>query len=230
MELLITEITNMSGGMRCVAGWCPAEGRMVRPLPNGHNWSQQLINEVGLEVGSKISVIPIGAHNGSLPHTTEDLRVQGSQIRVIEKGFNGWIGASGPAVAKDLSSAFDGFLLFGAPFRNVQKGLHVTTGDNCKSLVGLNLPAKQLMFRENQFQEEPPKLHAILTFGPQYSPAKYEVTVASTKLNAIWRDQGINALNQHLPKDGFVHVRVGLARGWGARPDYCTVMLNGVLW
>ena len=33
MEILITDVTEMSGNNYCVAGWDAANKRMVRPLP-----------------------------------------------------------------------------------------------------------------------------------------------------------------------------------------------------
>jgi hypothetical protein len=231
MELLVTEITNMSGNNRCVAGWCAAESRMVRPLPNGGNWSQQLISDHDLTTGCTISVTPTGEpHNGEFPHLSEDTRVQMDSITVVAQGFTTWITGDGPVVAHDLHSAFDGYLKLGAPFKGVQQGPHISTGTKCKSLVGINLPVEQIQFRENQFQDKPKKLHVVLAFGAGLLRKKFDMTVASTTLNAIWRESGIDALNAHLPSAGLVHVRVGLARGWDARPDYCTVMLNGILW
>jgi hypothetical protein len=38
------------------------------------------------------------------------------------------------------------------------------------------------------------------------------------------------AVRRALPAGTALHVRVGLARGFGEPPDKCYVMLNGVLW
>lgn len=32
MDILVTDVTEMNGGHYCVAGWCAATKRMVRPM------------------------------------------------------------------------------------------------------------------------------------------------------------------------------------------------------
>jgi hypothetical protein len=43
MEILITDVTEMSGTNYCVAGWDATNKCMVRPLPGGTHWPQTLI-------------------------------------------------------------------------------------------------------------------------------------------------------------------------------------------
>jgi hypothetical protein len=54
--------------------------------------------------------------------------------------------------------------------------------------------------------------------------------VTCRALRGVWRAQGVAAVRRMLPVDTALHVRVGLARGWGDHVDKCYVMLNGVLW
>lgn len=42
MRLVITDVTEMHGGNYCVAGWNAQTDRMVRPLPNGANWTASI--------------------------------------------------------------------------------------------------------------------------------------------------------------------------------------------
>jgi hypothetical protein len=52
MDIVITEVTEMSSGNYCVAGWCPAQNRMVRPLPVGHNWSALQLEQYAIAPGA----------------------------------------------------------------------------------------------------------------------------------------------------------------------------------
>ncbi len=40
-RIIVTDVTEMQGGMFCVAGWDGGAGRMVRPLrQDGRNWPE----------------------------------------------------------------------------------------------------------------------------------------------------------------------------------------------
>src|SRR5262245_9073350 len=43
MDILITDVTEMHAGNYCVAGWNASDGRMIRPLPGGSNWTGHLL-------------------------------------------------------------------------------------------------------------------------------------------------------------------------------------------
>ncbi len=51
MEILVTDVTEMSGTNYCVAGWDATNKRMVRPLPGGGHWPQALIAKHGIQPG-----------------------------------------------------------------------------------------------------------------------------------------------------------------------------------
>jgi hypothetical protein len=81
MEVIITDVTNMSPGQHCVAGFDVARNCMVRLLPNGRNWTTQLINQVGVYKGVVLDVEPQHeAHNSSYPHASEDTRIWANNI------------------------------------------------------------------------------------------------------------------------------------------------------
>jgi hypothetical protein len=60
MDILITDVTEMSGTTYCVAGWDAAEKRMVRPLPDGGHWPEALIKKYNIQPGVLLSVTPHG--------------------------------------------------------------------------------------------------------------------------------------------------------------------------
>jgi heat shock protein HspQ len=50
-------------------------------LPNGRNWTTQLINQVGVYKGVVLDVEPQHeAHNSSYPHASEDTRIWANNI------------------------------------------------------------------------------------------------------------------------------------------------------
>ena len=93
MRLLITEVTDMSAGSFCVAGWDIDSHVMIRPLPNGSNWTTATIAQYAVEPGILMEFSPTGrAHNGSFPHTTEDTEVNAANISVIDRSAQNWLG------------------------------------------------------------------------------------------------------------------------------------------
>jgi hypothetical protein len=110
MDILITEVTEMGPDNYCVAGWDAASKRMVRPLPNGGNWTASLVTQHGITAGKLISAEPLGKANGSYPHLTEDARINPASIKTSEDVFSDWLGESAPQVSTSLSAGFDGHL------------------------------------------------------------------------------------------------------------------------
>src|SRR5882757_11423256 len=72
MEILVTDVTEMSGSNYCVAGWDATNKRMVRPLPGGGHWPQALIAKHRIQPGTVLKAIAMGAATGAFPHLTED--------------------------------------------------------------------------------------------------------------------------------------------------------------
>jgi hypothetical protein len=70
MEILITDVAEMSGSNYCVAGWDATNERMVRPLPDGGHWPQALIVKHGIQPGTLLKAEPKGVATGAYPHLT----------------------------------------------------------------------------------------------------------------------------------------------------------------
>jgi hypothetical protein len=81
MDLLITDVTEMGGGIYCVAGWDIAARRMVRPLPAGSNWPAALLGQHGIVAGRMIRAEPRCKSNGIFPHLTEDTPIDAASIK-----------------------------------------------------------------------------------------------------------------------------------------------------
>jgi len=222
LRLLITEVTDIHPGTYCVAGWDPVGRRMVRPLPDGVHWPRSLIEAVGVTPGMTIAVAPNRIRTrGDYPHRTEDLPIDLSPLERVATAAVNWFGPDVPPLAATLNEAFGGMVRRTSLWRGHRRGAHVASGARTCSLHGLRVPSRSLSFIE---QYEHPR--ALL----RDEEARYSLPVAGHALRAIWRSDGIAAMRRALPFDTDLHVRLGLARGFGDHADKCYVMLNGVLW
>ena len=222
LHLLITEVTDIHRGLYCVAGWDNAGARMVRPLPDGVHWPRALLESNVVAPGTSIAVTPnrIRLH-GDYPHRTEDLPIDLAPIHLLPPTPVHWFGTDAPPTAATLTEAFGDSLRHTGLWRGHRRGAHVPTGTRTCSLHGLRVPSHHL-----GFVEDDERLRALL----QDAEARYNLPVTSHALREIWRGEGIAAVRRALPAGTDLHVRLGLARGFGEQRDRCYVMLNGVLW
>jgi len=226
MELMITEVTEMRGNTYCVAGWCVAENRMVRPLPNGGNWPSHLLEIHGVVPGAIISVVQNGKpSHGEFPHLTEDMPIDPQQIELRSPSPSAWFGGNSPPTANQLASAFQGNLERNSVWNGCIQGAHVLQDSKCRSLWGLGINRRSLSFIEDEFKGSI-KLRGLLHDGA----ALYKLPISSRVLNEAWRSGGLGAVRAVLPNEGRLHVRVGLARAFEQQPNKCFVMINGVHW
>jgi hypothetical protein len=219
MEILITDVTEMSAGMYCVAGWDAANKRMVRPLPDGSHWPEALIAKYKILPGVVLSATPQGQATGALPHLTEDTPINSASIRAIQSSPN-WTGSGAPGVSRSLDEGFAGNIRWNSTFRDVYQGVYVATGTKCDSLGAVNVGNANLSFIEH-FD----RLKAVLNDGT----ARYQLPVSSHLFKDAWRKGGLAGATSLLPKRDILHVRVGLARDFEGQPNKCYLMINGIL-
>lgn len=224
MQLVITDVTEMSAGNYCVAGWDVDEHRMVRPLPGGHNWTAAQLAQHGIDPGALLDFTPTGhPHNGAYPHRTEDTQVHPNHIVQVNAGPYNWFGPNGPASQPTVAAAFP-TMTPSSVWNNVRKSPYVAIGTQGISLAAIVRPRNALQFVENQFGDDPPKLRVILNDGA----ACYNLAVSSRAIKSAWRQHGLQGIHNALPASPNVHVRLGLARAFGNPADRCYMMLNGV--
>ncbi|MCA3692447.1 hypothetical protein [Aquidulcibacter sp.] len=225
MQILITDITDMADGMYCVAGWNEAEGRMIRPLPQGRHWHAELLEKHRIAVGSRIEVIPTGRHhNGDYPHTTEDLDVVTGSIQLVDEVPTSQIIEIVPAAAMNLTQAFEGHLRLENPFRGISQKLWVPVGSRCRSLVSINRPFGSIEILVNKFGTLRAKIESN-----EGDFNRVEVTVSCSLLKHAYRKGGVAHAMSKLPAADNWHLRLGLAREFEKTPGECALMLNGVL-
>lgn len=220
MRLLITDLTEMHGGNFCVAGWDVHANRMIRPLPNGANWTAPLLQQHRVNPGATIEVWPTGiAGRGAYPHATEDTPVSVHNIQFISAGPVNWFGPNMPAVSPSLAAAFGGMLNHNNQWNGTLQGVHVAPATRVNSLGALRVPSQNLSFNVNNFGS----LRAVLNDGR----SSYDLAVSSHRLKTAWRQGQIPAIVAALPMTQNFHVRIGLARAFG-NPSKCYAMLNDV--
>ncbi len=220
MRLFITDLTDMQVGYFCIAGWDTEMLRMVRPLPGGGHWPHHLVIRHDIVPGVTVEVTPTGRrHPGNFPHTTEDLEVEADTIRVIRRDPVRWFGAGAPPTAVTISEAFAGNIRWNNTFRDVRQGVHVLTGTEAPSLAAISAPPASI-----EFLEVFGKLKAIVNDGE----AKYQLAVSCHRTKIVWHEDGIDGVRRALPDARKLHVRLGLARGFGDEPEKCYMMINGI--
>jgi hypothetical protein len=219
MEILITDVTEMSGTNYCVAGWDATNKRMMRPLPGGGHWPQALIAKYGVQPGTVLKATPMGAATATLPHLTEDTPIDPASITTSQSSPD-WLGTTAPEVSASISEAFNNSLQWNKVFRGVHQGVYVPTGTQCSSLAAVKVGKADI-----SFSEPFGKLVAILDDGT----SSYQLSVSSHIYKKGWREGGIAKATSLLPNRSKFHVRVGLARDFEGQPNRRYLMINGIL-
>ena len=224
LDILITDLTVMHGGVFCLAGWNFATNRMVRPLPGGNNWNAEVLQRLKISTGSIIRVVPEGNHTSTLPHATEDMRILENEISVHSHDYSDWLELdNAPILYGSINDAFDNNIDLGRKWNSAYK-VSVAEGVNCKSLAGVRLPSSSVSFFKDQYRDNPPTLRAYITDKNH----KYNLPVSCRRLRALFNSGDINQVQGHLPANQDVHIRLGLARAFNGNP--CSLMLNGIHW
>lgn len=227
--VLISEVTRMSRGNYCVAGWDIHAERMVRPLqPSGANWRLGNARDV-FSVGHLLNCVASGRRNTAYPHATEDLLLSKTPS-VLEK-FD-----ESTTYELLLDKAFESIQqLFGRP---LLEDKYLPDGTQCPSLGGVRVACSRVNFIEDGFG----KLRLVLQDADNIS---YRLAVTSEELRRIFSASDANAepffgvaeanewLSVNSP-DSEIILRVGLARGWAGtdgawNPRRCYAQLNGII-
>ena len=223
MRLVVTDVTEMHGGNYCVAGWNAQAQRMLRPLPNGANWTAGLLQQHGIMPGASIDVTPTGQrHPSTFPHQTEDTPVSAAGIRLVHAGPIAWLEAGSPPTCATVDQAFGGHLAHSSVWNGARQGVHVPENTQVGSLSAARLAMANLTLFEDNYQGKR-SLRAYLNDGH----ACYNLPVVAKSLREAYRLNGVQAARGLLPAHGNVHVRLGLARAWSGQPGKCSLMING---
>src|ERR671921_477110 len=99
---------------------------MVRPLPNGANWTAGILQEHRIGPGASIGLAPTGQHHPStFPHRTEDTPVNAAGIQLVHPGLIAWMAASAPPTLATVDQAFGGHLVHSREWNGAKQGVHI---------------------------------------------------------------------------------------------------------
>ena len=121
--------------------------RMVRPLPGGGHWPQALIAKHGIQPGTLLKAIAMGAATGAFPHLTEDTPIDPASIGTTQSSPD-WVGPTAPEVSASIGDAFSNSLQWNKVFRGVHQGVYVPTGTQCSSLAAVKVAKANISFSQ----------------------------------------------------------------------------------
>ena len=221
LRILVTDVTEMHGGMFCVAGWDEHGQRMVRPLSGpARHWNASLIRPTAFWPGMVATFEDRGASAISHPpHAREDRLIHADSLR-FEAPERPIPTAQRVrrTVAPTLRRLFEGVLLFeqGHAWRFRAR---VPAGATCASLGAVVVPSGGLRLREDSKR----RLRAVL----RDRDGTYDLPVVSHAIRETWRREGLGPAHAR-HATGARHVRIGLARPRDAPGlEDCYVMVNG---
>jgi hypothetical protein len=217
MELILTEVTNMNDSQVCVAGWCTAANRMVRPLSGPrHHWAEALATPELLAVGNIVTIA--ASFNPSvrrLPHAREDYVVSARPAFEGQIKPDALIAVLSPSESPSVDALFGGHLI---------EGRFVREGSDCASLGAIRLNSRRMRFEERPRELRPPQLRCWF-YDPEN--ARYNFPVVSRALQSIFATDGLGGVEALRAESRQAHMRIGLAHPFDDGRAYA--MVNHVL-
>ncbi len=220
MEVLITDLTEMSSSRICVAGWSLADNKMVRPLlKHPAHWSVDKIKTNEIKIGSliKFQINDPQPNSRPYPHKTEDVEVTHEFFKIEDRAED--------KVHQMLSSN-----LMENPkiYFNLKSENKYTLPNSglFPSLGGIRICSTDLKFWEKN--SNPPKLRAQFNILTE----KFDFPVKSIRLKKLWNQLKIDELNKKFHQFKYLHLRLGLANAWvpsGVTEKRCYCQLNEIL-
>jgi len=215
-RLLINEVTTY-GKLRCVAGYNFATGGMIRPEPSpGGFWPSYLTGQATALYPGNVMDFEGTIPDTEFPHRREDRVVNvGPTIvsRLTTADFASNLAAIGSTLSKNT---FD-------HFRVSSSGTaYVEAGTDCGSLFGVQLPKGSISLEEVQTDRGPRLRCSFELHGSDLC-----LSVAATDIRNLHERSGLAAVRNGL-NNQTVHLRIGLARGWGDFPNRCYMQVNGI--
>jgi hypothetical protein len=221
-QVIVTEVTRMSGGLVCVAALDVHSGTMVRPLQtDGSNWEEaKWVDTDYMLIGNVLSLVPATPGHPAYPHATEDFRV--GTVRLLEREALGDLyEACAETADVSVEAIFGGAL---------SEGKYVVAGTECRSLGCIMLPRGKLKVSEFYGKVQ------VSYHDETYGWHNFSVTDLFVK-NLGDAAAGVAALAARIAEASYFRplaLRLGLARAWdggdrGYDPKRCFLQLNGLI-
>jgi len=220
-QVIITDLTEMSTGNYCVAGWDWENQRMVRLLTRyGGNWTNQYVGQTGLWHRRLVRFQPVAMpHGGSFPHATEDTRIDETSMQVFPRPDH-WRTTILQSESPNIDAVFGGLLSQGIPLQ-IRKSPYLPSIAQCASLGAVRAEAADFRFYDDDYDPNKIKLRCRFVKAGSH----FDLPVSSYRLRMRWRQIGVDQMNIKQGEFGQVHVRIGVARPFN---NGCYLMLNGL--
>jgi hypothetical protein len=218
LELIITDVTILRGQI-CVAGWAPAERRMIRPLQGagGHHWDPGQGGEHLFWLGNRVRFKALGDRNNrGLPHANEDTLVDGRPQLLAR--------LNGPALAQALQPSESPSVSRLFAVQMAEKRC-VDDGSDCPSLGAIRTSVKRLGFGLREQQKGP----QLRCWFYDADDERFDLPVASKYLRDLWEGHqySLNLLERMKLGHRHAHIRIGLAHAFN--DGRCYAMVNNIL-
>lgn len=217
-EIVVTEVTLYGPSLRCVAGFDPAHGVMIRPEPAPAGFWEAKVCGVNTTFHPGHVVSFAGDRpETALPHNAEDVVVRGEPRRARVLGDAAFRDILRRAEARSPAAVFGEHLRFDGD------KAYVPAGAACGSLSGQTIDAARLRLSEQVYRDDH-GLRAELSVAGH----ALNLSVAAKNFKQAFRGEGLAAAQALVPKQGRVHVRLGLARPFDEQADRCYLQVNGL--
>ncbi|MAF95140.1 MAG: hypothetical protein CMM60_05230 [Rhodospirillaceae bacterium] len=193
MEIIVTDVTDMSDGYVCVAGWSTEEGRMVRPLhAAGHpHWAANMAHDDLFYPGNIITVEPSGQPpQRGAPHRTEDTLIAGDPALSGKLSHEDMVGTVSGSVFPTVRD------LFG---EELSESKFVPEGTGVRSLGAVEIPSRRVRFIYGKY--------GYTCRFEDHDGETYSLKITSRAVH----EEGIDDLAKMA---GTVHIRLGFANPW----------------
>lgn len=228
-NLLITDVT-CYGDLFCVAGWDLDRGGMIRPEPATTNplheasrfWSSQYAGPGRLfAVGNVVQLTASPAPaTFAFPHATEDRICNHGNIGTIVSTMSSSQTAQtvAPSASRGINSTFGGHLI-----RASSGKAHVAAGLRTSSLDSINIPARSIVFYQDNPAPGKRRLRAVINEGG----VGFDFSVPADTARSLFLADGVAALSASAAASHSIHVRLGLCRPFGTT-NQCYAQVNGL--
>lgn len=223
--VLLTEVTRMSSGVYCVAGFDLHAAKMIRPLQApGGNW--RLTSRDVFAPGNLVAFRYSGGRgNGAYPHRMEDTVVLGQPRLLQTLTQTEACEVLEGSLYDTIADLYEGSLI---------DRKYVNDGTRCRSLGGVAVPIQNLRFDESFGKL---RLEIRDNDGRHYS-----LGVTSDELQSSFQNNrndypdlsGAKAWLKSFSAESVAILRLGLARAWDGKdqkydPKRCFLQLNGLI-
>lgn len=226
MQVLITDVTNLSQGKLCVAGWDTIQGRMVRPRFRGEEWRFDAGRNFPV-VGAVVDFNPLENQDPDrdFPHRRDDVFVE-RQWTIIRQVEEGEIPREARGSVSDaFANVFDGAAIVASSGTSF-----INPGTQCASLGAIEVTTNSMSFEKDEYDA------LRCTISDQDRVYRCKVTSKRLHDKFVSASHSLMEIEAMRQSAASAHIRLGLAGAWvprdgwhdGGRDERCYIQVNEV--